>query len=224
VTRPLEAVVLDIDDTVYLERDYVRSGFAAAGDWAREQLGVSGLGERAWSAFVAGRRGDIFDEALVACGVVVDPEVVDALVSVYRTHEPSIALLPDARTCLGDLAARVPIAVITDGPLASQQAKARVLCLGHWADPMLFTDGLGPEWGKPDTRSFAMVQERLGVDPGACAYVADNPVKDFAGPKGLGWTTVRVRRPQGLHQRVPSGDDVDHDVPDLTTLAGLIRP
>ena len=64
----------------------------------------------------------------------------------------------------------------------------------------------------------------LDVDPGACAYVADNPVKDFAGPKGLGWTTVRVRRPQGLHQRVPSGEDVDHEVPDLTTLVGLVRP
>jgi len=224
VTHRLEAVVFDIDDTVYLERDYVRSGFAAAGDWARDQLGVSGLGERAWSTFVAGRRGDVFDEALAACGVVVDPEVVGALVSVYRTHEPAIALLPDARTCLGDLASRVPIAVITDGPLASQQAKARVLCLGRWADAMLFTDGIGPGWGKPDARSFAMVQERLEVDPGACAYVADNPVKDFAGPKSLGWTTVRVRRPQGLHRRLPSTEDVDHEVPDLTTLAELVEP
>ena len=35
------AVVFDIDDTLYLERDYVRSGFTAAGAWARTELGLS---------------------------------------------------------------------------------------------------------------------------------------------------------------------------------------
>ena len=42
-------VVLDIDDTLYLERDYVRSGFAAVGTWARDRArrrrpGRPGLG------------------------------------------------------------------------------------------------------------------------------------------------------------------------------------
>ena len=62
-------VVLDIDDTLYLERDYARSGFTAIGDWARAELGVDDLGERAWAAFEAGTRGTIFDEALAAAGV-----------------------------------------------------------------------------------------------------------------------------------------------------------
>ncbi len=223
MSRPLEAVVFDIDDTVYLERDYVRSGFAAAGAWARAELGVTGLGERAWSAFLAGARGRIFDEALAGAGIGPDTRLVSALVSAYRSHEPAIALLPDARACMDHLTDRVPMAVVTDGPVSSQQAKARALDLESWADPVLFTQSAGPGWGKPDQRSFALVQERLGVDSGACAYVADNPVKDFAGPKGLGWTTVRVRRPRGLHHTVPSGEDVDHEMPDLSTLTALVR-
>ena len=33
-------VVFDIDDTLYLERDYVLSGFAAVGPWARDWLAI----------------------------------------------------------------------------------------------------------------------------------------------------------------------------------------
>src|SRR5207302_9076607 len=33
-------VVFDIDDTLYLERDYVRSGFRAVGTWAEQWLRI----------------------------------------------------------------------------------------------------------------------------------------------------------------------------------------
>ena len=90
------AVVFDIDDTLYLERDYVRSGFAAAGAWAHTELGLADLGERAWGIFEDGVRGRIFDEALVACGARADGAVVSRLVDVYRSHVPAIEppLLP----------------------------------------------------------------------------------------------------------------------------------
>ena len=37
-------------------------------------------------------------------------------------------------------------------------------------------------------------------------YVADNPVKDFAAPRQLGWVTVRVRRPCGLQYAVENAE------------------
>ena len=80
-------VVLDIDDTLYLERDYVRSGFAAVGAWAQDELGVDGLGDRAWAAVEAGTRRTIFDEALAASGV----EATDDLTVVYTLSKPNTA-------------------------------------------------------------------------------------------------------------------------------------
>jgi len=53
--------VLDIDDTLYLERDYVRSGFCAVGRWLAEHQNVEDFFERAWALFEAGARGNIFD-------------------------------------------------------------------------------------------------------------------------------------------------------------------
>jgi putative hydrolase of the HAD superfamily len=211
-------VVLDIDDTLYLERDYVRSGFTAIGDWARDELGVEGLGDRAWAAFEAGTRRTIFDEALAGAGIEANGELVPRLVEVYRSHVPTIEMLADARAWLDGLAPHVALAVVTDGPLASQQAKAEALLLGRWADLIVFTETLGPGHGKPHPAAFEHLEREVGLQGDRCAYVADNPAKDFVAPHRLGWRTVRVRRPGGLHADVPSGDDVDVEI---STLADL---
>ncbi|MGH9118455.1 MAG: HAD family hydrolase, partial [Acidimicrobiales bacterium] len=92
----MRVVVFDIDDTLYLERDYVRSGFAAVGALVGDRLGVPDFADRAWTAFLHGTRRTIFDDTLVACGLDPEPDLVGELVERYRTHEPAISLLPDA--------------------------------------------------------------------------------------------------------------------------------
>lgn len=222
---PTQVVVFDIDDTLYLERDYVRSGFRAAGAWAQSALGVTDLAEQAWKAFESGVRGTIFDVALRSCGCETSPETIPQLVACYRDHVPDIKLLDDARNCLDvlSLEAGVALAIVTDGPLASQQAKARSLGLATWSKHLIFTEALGMGFAKPSPGAFELIEQRLGVKGAQCAYVADNPVKDFAGPRRLGWTTIRVRREGGLHCAVDSGNDVDREVADLTDPLVLLR-
>lgn len=219
-SRP--CVVFDIDDTLFLERDYVRSGFAAVGAWARQELGVEGFGERAWADFEAGARGTIFDRVLRACGTEPDGETIGRMVTCYRTHPPAIELLADARGCLDRLRGRVALAVVTDGPVESQRAKAQALGVHGWADMAVFTGELGVGFSKPHCRAFEMVEEKLGHPGAGCIYLADNPAKDFAGPHSLGWTTIRVRRAEGLHHGVPSGDDVDLEIPDLSGFPAVL--
>jgi putative hydrolase of the HAD superfamily len=219
---PSQVVVFDIDDTLYLERDYVRSGFRAVGAWARRSLGVPDLADRAWAAFESGVRATIFNEALAGVDVEATPELIGRLVACYREHQPDILLLADARASLDAAVLTGPVAVITDGPLASQSAKARSLGLATWSQTMIFTESLGPGFGKPHHRAFELVEERLGVPGDRCAYVADNPAKDFAAPRARGWATIRVRRPRGLHYGVDGGDDIDHELADMTDLLTLI--
>lgn len=215
-------VVFDIDDTLYLERDYVRSGFAAVGRWAAEALAFPDFAARAWAEFEAGRRGDIFDHVLAQSGAPRTREAVQAMVAVYRDHVPQVSLLPDARACLDSIEGRSAIAAVTDGPLQSQRSKAEALDLTRWAKPIVFTAELGPGLGKPHPRAFRLVEEATGAAGSACCYVADNPAKDFAAPASLGWRTVRVVRRGGLHRKVPSGADVEMEITDLTTLPHLL--
>jgi putative hydrolase of the HAD superfamily len=221
-TSPSQVVVFDIDDTLYLERDYVRSGFRAVGAWARRTLAVPDLADRAWAAFESGVRATIFNEALAGVGVEPTPELIARMVACYREHQPDILLLADARAALDAAVLAGPVAVITDGPLASQSAKARSLGLATWSQTVIYTEALGPGFGKPHHRAFQLVEERLGVPGDRCTYIADNPAKDFVAPRARGWATVRVRRPRALHYGVDGGDDIDHELADMTELMTLI--
>jgi putative hydrolase of the HAD superfamily len=221
-TATSPVVVFDIDDTLYLERDYVRSGFRAVGAWARRTLGVPDLADQAWAAFESGVRATIFNEVLAGAGVEPTPELLARMVAGYREHQPDITLLADARVCLDAAVGTGAVAVITDGPLASQSAKARSLGLATWSQTTILTGELGPGLGKPHPRAFELVEQRLGVDGSQCTYVADNPAKDFVAPHQRGWTTVRVRRPRGLHYGIDGGDDIDHEVADMNDVMALI--
>jgi putative hydrolase of the HAD superfamily len=212
--------VFDIDDTLYLERDYVRSGFAAVGYWAAKWIEIEDFGERCWRKFESGSRRMIFDEVLGESGRQPTPELVAALVEVYRTHTPSIGLAPDAAEALCAISRIASIAVISDGPASSQSRKAEALGLHSFAAPIVLTDIFGMEFRKPRARAFELVRQ---CRPSTVyAYIADNPLKDFGAPKQLGWITVRVRRPGGLHYAEEHPEIIpDREMSDCSKLSEL---
>lgn len=215
----VRCVVFDIDDTLYLERNYVRSGFRVVDRWVQVNLSRKGFFTIAWQLFEKGHRGRIFDEALAMISQAPDAAIVSAMVSEYRRHEPRIALSADAQECLDRFQVRrLRMACVSDGPLASQEAKARALGLDRWLDPIVLTARYGEGYGKPDPRGFVEICERLGCEGASCVYVADNPAKDFKAPRQLGWRTVRVCRSGSLHEAVPGGAYVDVELKDLRGL------
>jgi putative hydrolase of the HAD superfamily len=214
-------IVLDVDDTLYLERDYVRSGFEAVAGYLAER-GIDGFATAAWQMFLEGVRGDTFDRALCALGVAPKRTLVRKLVEMYRHHEPSIRLESDARALLKELREEgYDTAAVTDGPPSSQRRKLAALGLDDALAFIVVTGEHGPHWTKPSQRPFRAVEKEFGVER-KYVYVADNPRKDFAGPAALGWRTYRVRRPGALHHDLPSGWDVDYEAVDLHGLASWL--
>jgi putative hydrolase of the HAD superfamily len=219
--RPRRAIVLDLDDTLYLERDYVRSGFRAAGAWLGAQTGCEGFAAAAGRAFDEGVRGRIFDEALIALGIDPAPRLVARLVEVYRHHRPAIRLAPDAERFLARSRRGHALALITDGWRVPQKRKIAALGLHRRGIRLaICTDRWGPDHWKPSTRSFLHVQAYLALPPSCCIYIADNPAKDFIAPRALGWKSVRIARPERLHL-LPGGvgSEADHVVKDLDLLS-----
>jgi putative hydrolase of the HAD superfamily len=216
-------VVFDIDDTLYLERDYVRSGFLAVGEWIERGQGLAGFSERAEEEFRSGIRGKVFDHVLEYLGVPAAPALLAQAVSCFRRHRPAITLLADSRSVIESLHRRVCLAAISDGPLESQEAKVEALSLGGWLDPIVLTARLGPGLGKPHREAFEIVEASCGFRGRCCVYVADNPLKDFAGPAELGWRRVRIRRLGGEHAQEPSGPDVEVELTDLSTLERVLE-
>lgn len=207
--------VFDVDDTLYLERDYVRSGFEAVSVWLEVNLGLTRFFDEAWELFMGGVRGNVFDVALERLGHTPEPHIIAQLVSVYREHRPQIRLLPDAALALRHASSHGIVGIITDGPLTSQTAKVEALTRGAKVDFVIPTATLGPDCGKPSLAAFLRFQDLSGTSGSECIYIADNPKKDFVAPKALGWRAARVRRPGSLHFQVPTPEGVDVEGGDL---------
>jgi putative hydrolase of the HAD superfamily len=216
-------IVVDLDDTLTLEREHVRSGFAAAGEWAARWLGIQRFAEHAWELFEKGARGNVFNLVLEAAGWEARPDVIESLVWIYRTHRPAISLFPDAAGFLD--ASGAPVAIITDGAAVTQSRKVEALGLDRLAHPIVLTDLWGPEYVKPRLKAFQMVAEQQAGNGARFVYLGDNPVRDIPGPRSLGWLTVRIRRPGGLHYDAPSLPEAppDYETDDLMDALKWLR-
>lgn len=231
----VRGVVFDMDDTLYSEMQFVEGGLAAVAKAAGELFGVApeellSLMRTALTRDLAeyGSARTVFNAALVSCGIADDPETIARLVSVYRTHEPRLEPYPDVRPTLRLLAPKVTLALITDGPALVQRAKYESLHLDEYFFAAIFTDEHGPDCGKPSPSAFQLVEELTGLSGATLVYVGDNPAKDFVGARRVGWKTVRLRRPDGLHanREAEPGFAADaeavslSDVPRLLGLSG----
>jgi len=214
------ALVLDLDDTLFLERDYMISGFRAVEKYLRVRIGLKHFAEAAFSEFLRGNRGKIFDAVLEANGVIPHPEIMNPMIYVYRNHTPNISLPDDSVRLLTSVTTCQELAVVTDGYLCVQKRKARALALGKYVKHILYTDKLGRQYWKPHKRAFVKLEQIFkGVERRKFVYVADNPTKDFSAPAALGWWTIRIRREGGLYCGLENvGDEVDREITELGEL------
>ena len=204
----IQAVVFDLDDTLYPERQYVRSGYRAVGEFLRERLRrTEAFEDWLWQRFCSGRSAGALDALNAEFALGRSKEQIDELVSVYREHRPDIRPREGAAALLRRLRRRCRLALLTDGFLPAQQLKLEALALGPLFDVVVFTEEIGREAWKPSTAGFQAVRDRLRVPHECCAYVADNPAKDFVAPNRLGWRTVRLVCEGQVHAHGPAPPD-----------------
>ena len=205
----LRAIVFDLDDTLYPERAYVLSGFRAVATWAEEHLGIlqhQGFAELR-RLFEDGVRGNTFNHWLESHRLKPD-DWIPQMVRVYREHDPCIAPYAEVPDLLQRLRPRYRLGLVSDGYVEVQKRKLAALGLTSCFDVLVFSDEWGREVWKPNSRSFEIVLERLGVTESEAVYVGDNPNKDFLGARQAGMWTVWVRRSDGLysHLEPPSAE------------------
>ena len=111
--------------------------------------------------------------------------------------------------------------------MQTQSAKIAALKIEHYFNTVILTDRLGRDCWKPSPVSFKQVMQELGCAPQEHVYIGDNPKKDFAAPRALGWHTVCVRRPDGVYSKenAPGKNfEADFLVTDLYQAARLLDP
>lgn len=189
----MRTVIFDLDQTLYPEADFVRSGFRAVAAHLAERCGGSApaLAEEMESILWQQGRGRVFDLLREQHGWGARV-AADTLLHLYRTHVPVLRMHADAAELLGQL--RMPLGMVTDGHPTAQHGKIAALGLTERFTAIVCTGDLGAHAAKPAATGFRVCIERLGIAPGEAVYVGDDVAKDFAAPRALGMRTVRVVR------------------------------
>ncbi len=221
----IQAVVFDIDDTLYLERDFVHSGYLAVAEYLRQSTGRADVFEDwLWGRFQAGKVARAFNDLNDEFQLSLEPSDISRLVEVYRFHEPEISPFAGIPELLDDLGRRFALGIVSDGPARMQRNKLIALGLTERFQAVVLTDDLGPDSGKPSPAGFQAIVEKLSVPHPACVYVSDNPAKDFIAPNQLGWLTIRYIREGQVYadRQAPPGGEPAHLVHNDSKLLELL--
>jgi len=206
----ITTVVFDLDDTLYDEIDYCRSGFAAVADYLGaipDNPSSESIFEALWQQFTAGNRTRTFNAALEKLGLPCQDNLIEELVSVYRNHKPTITLPAESRETLHKLSRKYILGLLTDGYLPAQRLKVEALGIEQFFRCIIYTEQLGREFWKPSPAGFQKLLDSIGQRPENMVYVADNALKDFIAPNRLGAVTIQITRPRRLHRE--SADQQD---------------
>lgn len=211
----IKAVVFDLDDTLYPELDYVKSGFRQVGNEMEKKFGVHDAYKKLYDSFLIDKK-DVYTRVLRDYKVDFNESDVAELINVYRHHKPELILSDEVRQTLSALRQKsLKTGIITDGRPFQQWAKIEALGLKALVDCIIVTDELGGiEYRKPNPLAFTEMCRFLAVQPEEMVYVGDNPQKDFAVKQYLPIKTVHYIG-GGLY----CGEYRDGVLPDMVTRA-----
>ncbi|MCR4908057.1 MAG: HAD hydrolase-like protein [Lachnospiraceae bacterium] len=201
----MKAVFFDLDDTLYPEMMYVRSGYRAV----TEELDLQGTiplsREEIYESLLAlfdESPKNVFNRFFDKVDVRYTKEDIEELVHVYRHHTPRISFYHDVPHTISGLKQRdFLVGVLTDGYAVTQKKKVEALKCGQIFDCIILTDELGKDCWKPSDKGFRKGAKELGIAPeDIILYVGDNPEKDFEIVRSLPRIkTVRILREGGIY-------------------------
>ena len=225
MTRPPLGVVVDLDDTLYPQAEYL-AGAAVAVGAAATAAGLDGARVHAALAHelaVGSDAGGTIDRALLAAGVPAAdlPELVPPLVAAFTRHEPAhLPTYPGVPEALAALAAVAPLACLTDGNPGIQAAKLAATGLGPLLPVVLVTDTLGGRAArKPSPVGLLALADSLGVPADRLLVIGDRPGKDVAVAAAVGARAIRIR--QGEYGHAPDEPRAEAVVDSFPAAAAL---
>ncbi len=201
----ITTVIFDLDDTLYDEIEYCKSGFTAVAELLAnrfDDLLPEQIFNIFWKQFTAGNRTKTFNATLDELKISCDEKLIVEMVEVYRNHSPDIELPRDSREALTRLGKKYTLGLLTDGFLPAQKLKVKALAIEKYFKSLIYTEELGRDCWKPSPVGFTKILDNLCAKPENAVYIADNEKKDFIAPNALGILTVQLIRPARLHKLV----------------------
>jgi len=234
VTKPLDAIFFDIDDTLFSTSVFADKARRAAVD-AMVQAGLRADRAEAMRELeevigeFSSNYGSHFDKVLDRLG----PESTDGhnravivaagVVAYHETKWRELKVYDDVYEVLKWLASTQLVRGIISAGITIKQAEKLVrLEVLEFLTPsaIFFTDQVG--FSKPNPRLYRRVLQRLKLQPHRCLYVGDNPTHDIDPCNREGWLTARIRR-SGRHSLEEGETKPRHEIRDFFDLRTILQ-
>lgn len=194
MTPSVHGVLVDLDDTLYPQAEFLDAAWRAVAERGVE-FGLDRaalLTELRRGAANGSDRGGIIDHALASIGASELP--VAAFLTAFRSACPArLTPYPGVREALAELRRRAPVALISDGEVPGQQRKLAALGLADVFHLVVFSDRWGREFRKPHPRPFQAALHGLAIPAELAVMIGDRPDKDVAGALAADVRAIRVR-------------------------------
>ena len=203
ITMLVQALTLDLDDTLWPVWPTIARAEAALADWlARHAPATVRLHDKAamvglraqvlrdrpdWVHDLSALRHQTIRRALLAAGD--DPALADQAFEVFVAERHRVDLYDDVLPALARLAGRWPVVALSNG----NADVYRVPGLGRWFHASLSARDIGTS--KPDPAIFARACLLAGSDPAHTLHIGDDAALDVDGALDAGLQAAWVRRP-----------------------------
>jgi putative hydrolase of the HAD superfamily len=216
-------LIFDLDDTLYDEMSFVRSGLRAVANFGWTSFGWDAEQSFAFmeTHLVKHGRGKIFDEWLQS-NSAYSISRVSTCIRIYRHHRPNIALYPTTSQVLRHFLTLYPLYLVTDGHKIVQKNKIEALQIAPLFKRTLITHRFGIRHAKPSLHCFDIIRRAEQCSWSKMVYVGDNPAKDFVNLNQQGTLTIRVRTGSYASVLARPGHDARLTIPDLSHLQDTI--
>lgn len=183
--KKITFIVLDLDDTIYKEINFVKSGFAAIVKKYADTNYVK-LFEMMMNSWISGENAinTLFQSLNISNIPIQEP------LNLYHNHLPAINLPIESRSFFQTAISKgYKLGLVTDGRKITQRNKLDALGINEYFDKIVISEEFGSE--KPTIQNYKIFEESF---PGNnFCYIGDNIKKDFIAPAKLGWKMYCIK-------------------------------
>jgi putative hydrolase of the HAD superfamily len=224
--QAIQAVVLDLDDTLWPIAPVIDRAEKSLARWIREhapavaaQWDVNTLkllraslvaANPALKNDVLGLRRGTIHAAFADAGQ--SAALADEAFEHFRVERNKVDFYPDALPALDRLASRFRLGVISNG-----FADVHAIGIGDRFDAVISAHEVGA--AKPDPRIFAACVERMGLPRATLIYAGDDPTNDVIAPRAAGMASAWINRARRDWPEVHADDEPDVSFKNLEDFA-----
>lgn len=194
----INAVIFDVDDSLYIEKDYIKSGFTLLAKKLIEKA-YDADAEQMYNCFEYAASPAI--EKYLRSKNIYSYELHQELLALHREHIPNIRPYPHLEKLLLKLKKHgIKLGIISDGTPLAQKNKVLGLKLYGYFDYCVFSDSLGgTHCRKPCDVSFRYIQKLMNLEFSQMLYIGDNCTRDFYPVDHLGMHGIQIRDKRGVY-------------------------